>query len=155
MLVCVNGVFGTRMADVVERAGGTVVRVERPWGDVFTADEVEDALKANGHVRHVAIVHAETSTGAHQPLAEIGQVCRDRDCLLIVDAVTSLGGEDVRVDEWGIDVCYSGTQKCLSCPPGLAPVTFSDRAVEKLGGRAETVRSWYLDLNMIVKYWTG
>ena len=154
VLVCVNGVFGTRMSDIVGRIGGTLRRVERPWGEVFEPQEIAGALAANPGVRVVAIVHAETSTGAHQPLAEIGRICRERDVLLIVDAVTSLGGEDLRVDDWNIDVCYSGTQKCLSCPPGLAPLTLGPRAVDKLNGRKTPVVSWYLDLTMIQKYWT-
>ena len=154
VLVCVNGVFGTRMSDIVGRIGGTLRRIERPWGEVFEPQEIADALAAKPGVRVVAIVHAETSTGAHQPLAEIGRICRERDVLLIVDAVTSLGGEDLRVDDWNIDVCYSGTQKCLSCPPGLAPLTLGPRAVDKLNGRKTPVVSWYLDLTMIRKYWT-
>lgn len=154
VLVCVNGVFGTRMSDIVGRIGGTLRRIERPWGEVFEPQEIADALAGNPGVRVVAIVHAETSTGAHQPLAEIGRICRERDVLLIVDAVTSLGGEDLRVDDWNIDVCYSCTQKCLSCPPGLAPLTLGPCAVDKLNGRKTPVVSWYLDLTMIQKYWT-
>lgn len=154
VLVCINGVFGTRIADIVERIGGKLITVERPWGEVFSPDEIKSSLASNPDIKIVAIVHAETSTGAHQPLAEIGKLCQNHDALLLVDAVTSLGGEEVLVDDWGIDICYSGTQKCLSCPPGLAPITFSDRAVEKLSSRKEKVVSWYLDLNMIVNYWT-
>jgi alanine-glyoxylate transaminase/serine-glyoxylate transaminase/serine-pyruvate transaminase len=154
VLVCVNGVFGGRMGDIVERLQGKLHKLERPWGEVFTADEVAAALKQHQEVKIVAIVNAETSTGAHQPLAEIGGLCREHGKLLVVDAVTSLGGTDVLVDEWGIDVCYSGTQKCLSCPPGLAPLTFSERALEKVRGRQRKVSSWYLDVSMIEKYWT-
>lgn len=154
VLVCVNGVFGTRMTDVAERVGGRVVRLERPWGEVFDPEEIESALDAHPDIRHVAIVHAETSTGALQPLAEIGKICRARDTYLIVDAVTSLGGLDLRVDEWHIDACYSGTQKCLSCPPGLSPITFSERACEKVRARGQKGVSWYLDLNLIDSYWT-
>jgi alanine-glyoxylate transaminase/serine-glyoxylate transaminase/serine-pyruvate transaminase len=154
ILVCINGVFGTRMADVAERVGGNVVRLERPWGEVFDAQEILSALDADPNIRHVSIVHAETSTGALQPLDEIGRICRERDKYLIVDAVTSLGGVDLRVDDWNIDACYSGTQKCLSCPPGLAPITFSARAVDKIRSRAEKGVSWYLDLNLIDSYWT-
>ena len=121
VLVCVNGVFGNRMSDIVERIGGTLRRIDRPWGEVFETDDVAAARDRHPGIKAVAIVHAETSTGAHQPIVEIGALCGDRDKLLIVDAVTSLGGEEVQVDKWGVDVCYSGTQKCLSCPPGLAP----------------------------------
>ena len=154
VLVCVNGVFGNRMSDIVERIGGTLRRIDRPWGEVFETDDVADALDRHPGIKAVAIVHAETSTGAHQPIVEIGALCGDRDKLLIVDAVRSLGGEEVQVDKWGVDVCYSGTQKCLSCPPGLAPLTFGPRAIEKLHQRRSKVVSWYLDLTMIEKYWT-
>jgi alanine-glyoxylate transaminase/serine-glyoxylate transaminase/serine-pyruvate transaminase len=154
VLVCVNGVFGNRMCDIVGRIGGVARRIERPWGEVFAADEVALALKQLPAVKIVAIVHAETSTGAHQPLAEIGALCRESGRLFLVDAVTSLAGAPVRVDEWLIDICYSGTQKCLSCPPGLAPLTFGPRAVERLAARKTKVASWYLDLGMIQSYWT-
>ena len=154
VLVCINGVFGTRMADIVGRIGGELITIERPWGEVFTIDDVRQALDEHKSVRHVAIVHAETSTGAHQPLAEIGALCRERGVYLIADTVTSLGGVDVRVDDWNIDACYSGTQKCLSCPPGLAPVTFNERAVEKIRARKSKVASWYLDMTMIDNYWS-
>ncbi|HBO51825.1 MAG: alanine--glyoxylate aminotransferase family protein [Planctomycetota bacterium] len=154
VLVCVNGVFGNRMSDIVERIGGVLHRIDRPWGEVFELSEIEDALASHPEVKAVAIVHAETSTGALQPLEEIGKLCRSSGRLFLVDCVTSLGGERFEADEWNVDVAYSGTQKCLSCPPGLAPVTFSERAVEKLKGRESKVVSWYLDLSMIEKYWT-
>ena len=154
VLVCVNGVFGNRMSDIVERIGGVLHRIDRPWGEVFELSEIEDALASHPEVKAVAIVHAETSTGALQPLEEIGKLCRRSGRLFLVDCVTSLGGERFEADEWNVDVAYSGTQKCLSCPPGLAPVTFSERAVEKLKGRESKVVSWYLDLSMIEKYWT-
>ena len=154
VLVCVNGVFGNRMSDIVERIGGVLHRIDRPWGEVFELSEIEDALASHPEVKAVAIVHAETSTGALQPLEEIGKLCRSSGRLFLVDCVTSLGGERFETDEWNVDVAYSGTQKCLSCPPGLAPVTFSERAVEKLKGRESKVVSWYLDLSMIEKYWT-
>ena len=153
-LVGVNGVFGARMADVVERVGGELFRVERPWGEVFAPEEIEQALDRDPKISLVAVVHAETSTGARQPLEEIGRICRARDKLFVVDAVTSLGGIELRVDDWNIDACYSGTQKCLSCPPGLAPVTFGDRAVEKIRKRRSKVVSWYFDMNLIDRYWT-
>jgi alanine-glyoxylate transaminase/serine-glyoxylate transaminase/serine-pyruvate transaminase len=152
-VVGVNGVFGTRMADIVERCGATVVRVEAPWGRVIDPADIAAALQSCRRPKLVAIVHAETSTGAWQPLEEIGPLVHAAGALFVVDTVTSLGGCPVRVDEWGIDACYSGTQKCLSCPPGLAPITFGARAVEVLHKRKTKVQSWYLDLTMIEKYW--
>lgn len=151
MVVCVNGVFGGRMADVAERAGAKVTRVERPWGEVFEPAHLKDALKSKPKV--VGIVMAETSTGANQPLEEISKLVHDAGALLLVDAVTSLGGMPVEVDGWQIDAIYSGSQKCLSCPPGLAPVSFGPRAMEALGRRKTKVQSWYLDLSMLAKYW--
>ncbi len=152
MVVCVNGVFGGRMADVAERAGARVTTVERPWGEVFRPEDLAPVLES---VRPsvVGIVMAETSTGAHQPLEEISRLVQDAGALFVVDAVTSLGGVDVRVDEWGIDVLYSGSQKCLSCPPGLAPISFSPRAMEVVMGRSTKVQSWYLDVSMLASYW--
>ena len=154
VLVCVNGVFGNRMSDIVERIGGVLHRIDRPWGEVFDPAEIEEALARHPDVKVVAIVHAETSTGALQPLEEIGELCRKGDRLFLVDCVTSLAGEQFEADAWNVDMAYSGTQKCLGCPPGLAPVTFSERAVEKLKARKSKVVSWYLDLSMIEKYWT-
>lgn len=154
VLVCVNGVFGNRMADIVERQGGVLHRIDRPWGEVFDPAEVETALADNPAISLVAIVHAETSTGASQPIADLGKICRQHDALLAVDAVTSLAGQELEIDEWQIDACYSGTQKCLSCPPGLAPVTLGPRAVAKLENRSTKVASWYLDLTMIRSYWS-
>jgi len=153
VLVCVNGVFGNRMSDIVERIGGVLHRIDRPWGEVFTIDEIEAALAEHPETKIVGIVHAETSTGAHQPIEAIGDLCRSQDRLLLIDAVTSLGGIDLQIDAWKVDACYSGTQKCLSCPPGLAPLTLGPRAVEKLRNRKTKVVSWYLDLTMIEKYW--
>jgi alanine-glyoxylate transaminase/serine-glyoxylate transaminase/serine-pyruvate transaminase len=152
-VVGVNGVFGTRMADIVERCGATLVRVEAPWGRVIDPADVAAALHRCRRPKLVAIVHAETSTGAWQPLEDIGPLVHAAGALFVVDTVTSLGGCPVRVDEWGIDACYSGTQKCLSCPPGLAPITFGPRAVEVLHARKTKVQSWYFDLTMIEKYW--
>lgn len=152
MVVCVNGVFGGRMVDVAERAGARVTRVERPWGEVFEPADLKDALvKARPKV--VGIVQAETSTGAWQPLEEISKLVHDAGALLLVDAVTALGGIPVEVDRWGIDAIYSGTQKCLSCPPGLAPASFSPRAVEVILQRKTKVQSWYLDVGMLAQYW--
>jgi alanine-glyoxylate transaminase/serine-glyoxylate transaminase/serine-pyruvate transaminase len=152
VLICVNGVFGARMADVAERAGAEVTTIERPYGQVFDPEEVRQAIaRTRPHV--VGIVQAETSTGAWQPLEEIARIVREHEALILVDAVTSLGGIPVEVDAWGLDAVYSGTQKCLSAPPGLAPVTFGPRAAERIGRRQTKVRSWYLDLTMIEKYW--
>jgi alanine-glyoxylate transaminase/serine-glyoxylate transaminase/serine-pyruvate transaminase len=154
VLVCVNGVFGGRLADMAERAGGEVSKIERPWGEVFTVAEVKEAL-ARVKPKVVAIVMAETSTGAWQPIEEIAAAVRDAGAMLILDTVTALGGIAVEIDKWQVDAVYSGTQKCLSCPPGLAPVSFSDRAVEKVLKRREKVRSWYLDISLIANYWGG
>lgn len=152
MVVCVNGVFGMRMADVAGRAGAEVTQVERPWGEVFTADDLKDAL-AQAKPKVVGIVMAETSTGAWQPLEEIAKVVHDAGAMLLVDSVTSLGGVAVEVDKWGIDAIYSGSQKCLSCPPGLAPVSFNERALESILKRKTKVQSWYLDVSMLANYW--
>ena len=152
MVVCINGVFGMRMADVAERAGAVVTKVERPWGEVFTAEDLQEAL-ATAKPKVVGIVMAETSTGASQPIPEISQVVHDAGAMLLVDAVTSLGGMPVEVDAWNIDAIYSGSQKCLSCPPGLAPVSFSDRAVQTIMDRKTKVNSWYLDVSMLANYW--
>ncbi|MHC4716006.1 MAG: pyridoxal-phosphate-dependent aminotransferase family protein [Planctomycetota bacterium] len=153
MLVCVAGVFGMRMTDVAGRAGAEVTTIEVPWGQVFTPEAVAAALDARGPFKVVGIVHAETSTGAAQPIASISEVVHDAGALLLVDTVTSLGGMEVDVDGWRIDACYSGTQKCLSCPPGLAPVTFSPAAEEVIAGREIRAQSWYLDMNMVRRYW--
>lgn len=153
VIVCVNGVFGGRMKDVMERAGAVVHAIEVPWGEVVPAERVEAVLKAHPGVKVVGLVHAETSTGAHQPLEEISGLVRRAGALFVVDAVTSLGGLPLEVDGWGIDACYSGTQKCLSCPPGLSPVTFSPRALERMDARKNKVQSWYLDMTMIRSYW--
>ena len=152
MVVCINGVFGNRMADVASRAGAKVTPVERPWGEVFEVAELEQALKS-AKPKVVGIVMAETSTGAWQPLEEISQVVHDAGAMLLVDSVTSLGGVPVEVDKWQIDAIYSGSQKCLSCPPGLAPVSFSPRAVDVVMNRKTKVQSWYLDVAMLANYW--
>jgi len=152
-VVCINGLFGQRMADIVERCGAELVTVEGEWGRIIEPDQVEEALKKAGGAKVVAIVHAETSTGVRQPLEEISKIAKKYDALFLVDTVTSLGGMEVKVDEWGIDASYSGTQKCLSCPPGLSPVTFSERAREVIKKRKTKVQSWYLDLSMIQNYW--
>ena len=152
VLVGVNGVFGTRMVDVAERCGAHVDTVNAEWGTALDPAQFSGALK-NKKYKVVAIVHAETSTGVLQPLEEISRIVHEQESLLVVDAVTSLGGAPVNVDGVGIDACYSGTQKCLSCPPGLAPVTFNERAIEAVRKRKTKVQSWYLDLSMIEKYW--
>ncbi|MGE5586767.1 MAG: pyridoxal-phosphate-dependent aminotransferase family protein [Clostridia bacterium] len=152
VLVCVNGLFGQRMSDIVTRCGGDLTLVEAAWGRIVEPEMVEQALKTR-RADIVAIVHAETSTGVLQPLEPIAEAARECGALLIVDAVTSLGGVPVRVDATGIDVCYSGTQKCLSCPPGLAPITVGSRARAKLDARKTKVQSWYLDLTMLHSYW--
>ncbi len=153
VIVGVNGVFGTRWASAVERCGGKAIRVEAPWGQVIDPAAIEQALIRSGPVKAVAIVQAETSTGAWQPLEPIATLCRKHDALFLVDAVTSLGGIPVEVDRWGIDVCYSGTQKCLSCPPGLSPFTLSDRALTAIKARRSPCQSWYFDMTLIEDYW--
>ena len=151
MVVCVNGVFGARMLDVAERAGAEVSKVERPWGEVFPANDLKAALARRPKV--VGIVMGETSTGAWQPIEEISKAVHAAGSLLLVDTVTALGGVPVEVDAWQIDAVYSGTQKCLSCPPGLSPVSFSPRAMEVILGRKRKVQSWYLDVSMLANYW--
>ncbi len=153
MLVCINGVFGQRMKDVAERAGAEVAAVQRPWGEVFAADEIASAIREDGPFKVVGIVQAETSTGAAQPIPPISEVAHQNGALLLVDTVTSLAGMEVDVDGWEIDACYSGTQKCLSCPPGLAPVTFSPAAAKTIDERKTKVQSWYLDMTMVRAYW--
>jgi alanine-glyoxylate transaminase/serine-glyoxylate transaminase/serine-pyruvate transaminase len=152
MVVCVNGVFGGRMADVAARAGARVTKIERPWGEVFAPSDIKEALAA-AKPKAVGIVLAETSTGAWQPIEEIATLVRDSGAILIVDAVTALGGLNVEMDRWGVDVIYSGSQKCLSCPPGLAPMSFSDRALDMILARKTKVQSWYLDVSMLAQYW--
>jgi alanine-glyoxylate transaminase/serine-glyoxylate transaminase/serine-pyruvate transaminase len=155
VIVGVNGVFGTRMKDVMERCGAIVHALEAPWGEVFSPEQVAAAFAAHPKSRLIGLVQAETSTGALQPLAGLAAIAQAHGALLVVDAVTSLGGHEVRVDEWSIDAIYSGTQKCLSCPPGLAPVSFGDRALAIMDSRKSKVQSWYLDVSMLRKYYTG
>jgi len=152
VLVCVNGFFGQRMTDMVQRCRGKLIIVEADWGRIIPPEKVKAALE-KGRPKIVAIVHAETSTGVLQPLEEIGQMVREHDALFLVDTVTSLAGAPVKVDEWNIDICYSGTQKCIGCPPGLAPITFNDRAMEIVRNRRSKVQVWYLDMSMIERYW--
>ncbi len=152
VLVGINGVFGTRMKDVAERCGAQVTAADQDWGRAFDVEQFRSAA-GDRRFKLVCVVHAETSTGVHQDLSGFRELADELGAFLLVDTVTSLGGLPVRVDEWGIDAIYSGTQKCLSCPPGLAPVSFSDRAVQCLTSRQTKVQSWYLDLNMISQYW--
>ncbi len=153
-LICVHGVFGNRMSDIVERCGARLKRVDAPWGEPIDPDQVKRALE-ECQPKLVAIVHAETSTGVLQPLEEISKLVKDSGALFVVDAVTSFCGVTLKVDEWGIDAVYSGSQKCLSAPPGLSPVSFSERAVEALNQRKTKVQSWFLDLSLVRNYWQG
>jgi alanine-glyoxylate transaminase / serine-glyoxylate transaminase / serine-pyruvate transaminase len=152
VVIGVNGVFGGRMADVAERCGARVIKVEAPWGRIIELEQIENALR-NSRPKLVAVVHAETSTGALTPVEEISRLAHEAGALMALDAVTSLGGCPVRVDDWQVDAVYSGTQKCLSCPPGLAPVSFSPAAVQVAAQRKKKVQSWYLDVNLLASYW--
>jgi alanine-glyoxylate transaminase/serine-glyoxylate transaminase/serine-pyruvate transaminase len=152
VVVGVNGYFGERLCEMALRHGAEVCRVEAPWGQIIDPDQIERAL-ATRRAKLVAVVHAETSTGVLQPIRPIAEACRRHDTLLVVDTVTSLGGSPVAPDEWGADVCFSCTQKGLSCPPGLAPITVSDRAVAVVRARRSPIQSWYLDLSLITRYW--
>lgn len=152
VVVGCNGYFGERMVDMAGRYGADVHRLEKPWGEVFSLEELRKALETY-RPAVLGLIHAETSTGARQPLDGVGELCREHDCLLLVDTVTSLGGVPLLVDSWGIDVAYSGTQKCLSCPPGLGPLTLGQRAMDKLEARDSIVPNWYLDLSLVGKYW--
>ena len=155
VIVCRNGVFGGRMIENVERCGGTAIVVEEDWGKPVDPQKLEDALKANPGVAVVAFVHAETSTGAQSDAQTLCDIARKYDALTIVDTVTSLGGTPVLIDAWGADAVYSATQKCLSCTPGLSPVTFSDRAIAKVKARKTRVQSWFMDLNLVLDYWSA
>jgi alanine-glyoxylate transaminase/serine-glyoxylate transaminase/serine-pyruvate transaminase len=153
VIVCQNGVFGGRMADNVKRFGGEVVLVEDEWGRAVDPQKLEDALTQHPDTKIVAFVHAETSTGVQSNAAALCALARARDCLTIVDCVTSLGGTEVNLDAWGADAAYSGTQKCLSCAPGLSPISLSERAVSAIKNRTTPVASWFLDLNLVMGYW--
>ncbi|MGL4578610.1 MAG: pyridoxal-phosphate-dependent aminotransferase family protein [Shewanella xiamenensis] len=155
VIVCRNGVFGERMRQNVERVGAIAVLVDNEWGTPVDPVAVEVALKANPDAKFLAFVHAETSTGALSDAKTLCALAKQYGCLSIVDAVTSLGGVELRVDEWGIDAIYSGSQKCLSCVPGLSPVSFSPAAVEKLKNRKTPVQSWFLDQSLVMAYWTS
>ncbi|MEZ5540548.1 MAG: alanine--glyoxylate aminotransferase family protein [Pseudomonadota bacterium] len=155
VVVCQNGVFGGRMKENVERCGGTAVMVEDTWGTAVDPEKVEAALKANPDAKILAFVHAETSTGAISDAQTLARLAHEHGCLVIADTVTSLAGSPLLVDDWALDAVYSGTQKCLSCVPGLSPVTFSKRAVEAITSRKTKVQSWFLDLNLVLGYWGG
>ena len=153
VIVCVNGVFGTRMADNVKRLGGEAVLVEDPWGAPVDPGKLKATLEAHPDAKIVSFVHAETSTGVRSDAKTLCALAHEYGCLTLVDCVTSLGGIEVSIDDWGVDAAYSGTQKCLSCVPGLSPVTFSSRAVEVIRSRKTEVSSWFLDLNLVMGYW--
>ena len=153
VVVCINGVFGDRMKENIERARGVPVMVEDTWGTPVDPNKLEDALRAHRDARIVAFVQAETSTGVQSDARKLTEIAHHHDCLTIVDAVTSLGGSPLKVDEWGLDAVYSCSQKCLSCAPGLSPVTFSDRSVDKIKQRKSKVQSWFFDLNLVMGYW--
>ncbi|MFV2005757.1 MAG: alanine--glyoxylate aminotransferase family protein, partial [Gammaproteobacteria bacterium] len=152
-IVCQNGVFGGRMKEVVERCGAEAIMVEDDWGKPVDPQKVEDAFKANPGVKLLAFVHAETSTGARSDAETLCKIAHDNNALALVDAVTSLGGSELKVDDWGIDAIYSGSQKCLSCTPGISPVSFSERAIEVITTRKSRVQSWFLDTNLVMGYW--
>ena len=153
VVVCIYGYFGERMVDMATRVGANVVALRSEWGAPFPEEKLEEALKENPNVKLVAVIHAETSTGIRQPLEGMSRLAREYDALFMVDAVTSLGGNEVAFDDWGIDYCYSATQKCLGCPPGLSPVAVSQRAMESIRSRETPPASWYLDLNLNANYW--
>jgi alanine-glyoxylate transaminase/serine-glyoxylate transaminase/serine-pyruvate transaminase len=152
VVTCINGFFGERISQIVTKCGAGNITIEEEWGKIITKEAVEKAL-SNSNANVVAIVHGETSTGILQPLADIKKVADEHDALLLVDAVTSLGGCELDIDQMGIDICYSASQKCLNCPPGLAPITVSEKAMDKVRNRKTPVQSWYLDLSLIEKYW--
>lgn len=151
-LVGVNGYFGHRLVDMAGRYGGDVKQINRPWGEAFTLEEIKAGIETY-KPKVLALVHAETSTGVRQPLEGVADLCHQHDCLLLVDTVTSLGGVPLFIDEWGIDLAYSCSQKGLSCPPGASPFTMSARALEKLQNRKSKVPNWYLDVSLLTKYW--
>lgn len=155
VIVCINGVFGGRMKENVTRCGGEAIVVNQEWGRAVDPSTVEEALKANPDAKFLAFVHAETSTGACSDAKTLCTLAQKYDCLSIVDAVTSLGGVELRVDDWGIDAIYSGSQKCLSCVPGISPVSLSEKAVAKIKSRKTPVQSWFLDQTLVMGYWSG
>jgi alanine-glyoxylate transaminase / serine-glyoxylate transaminase / serine-pyruvate transaminase len=152
-VIGVNGVFGERMVDNAQRTGAKVIPVQAEWGNIVEPAAIESVLKQEKKVKLIALVHVETSTGVIQPLAEISKLAKQYDSLFLVDTVTSLGGHEVAVDDWGIDICYSGTQKCLSCPPGLSPFTANEKALALMQKRTHKEHSWYLDISLLSSYW--
>ena len=154
-VIGVNGLFSERMVDNAQRCGAKVIQIAAEWGRIIEPEAIEAALKTQRQVKLLALVHAETSTGVLQPLIEASQLAKQHNALFLVDTVTSLGGHEVAVDDWGIDICYSGTQKCLSCPPGLAPFTANQTALDILQARTHKVHSWYLDLSLLSAYWSA
>jgi alanine-glyoxylate transaminase/serine-glyoxylate transaminase/serine-pyruvate transaminase len=155
VIVCQNGVFGGRMKENVERSGAVAVMVEDDWGTAVDPNKLSETLKAHPDAKLVAFVQAETSTGVLSDVKTLVEIAHRQDCLTIVDAVTAVGGSPLLVDSWGVDAVYSGTQKCLSCTPGLSPVSFSERAVERIKARKNKVQSWFLDLTLVMNYWGG
>ena len=155
VLVCINGVFGGRMKSIVERCGAEPIILNSPWGSTIDPENFEETLKKVRKISLCAFVHAETSTGAKSDIKTFTEISHKYDCLVIADTVTSLGGIPLMIDEWKIDAAYSGSQKCLSCPPGLSPITFSDHAVEFIKKRKTQVQSWFMDLNLVLGYWSG
>ena len=155
VLVCINGVFGGRMKSIVERCGARPIIIEMPWGKAIDPQLFENTLKNNSGISVCTFVHAETSTGAKSDIRTLTEIAHEHNCLVVADTVTSLGGIPLMIDEWNIDASYSGSQKCLSCPPGLSPVTFNKRAVEFIKNRKTTIQSWFMDLNLVLGYWGG
>jgi alanine-glyoxylate transaminase/serine-glyoxylate transaminase/serine-pyruvate transaminase len=153
VVVCINGVFGERMRDIIERAGAKPLVVEAKWGEAIDPGQIQTALASSANPRALALVHAETSTGVLQDLSGLAEMAHEHGALFIVDAVTSLGGHPVGIDRNGIDICYSGTQKCIGAPPGLSPITFNERALGRIRSRKSKVQSWYLDITMVERYW--
>ena len=154
-IICINGVFGMRMAENVRRMGGELVTVENDWGTQVDPQMLRDALAANPDAKVVGFVHAETSTGVESDAKTLCAIAKEAGCLTIVDSVTGLGGVELRVDDWQIDVCYSGSQKCLSCPPGISLITYSDEAAQRVKARNTPVQSWFLDVSLLMAYWEG
>ena len=153
VIVCINGVFGGRMKQIVERCGGIPIVIEQNWGKAVDPQKLEETLTKNSDVKIVAFVHAETSTGARSDIKKLAEIAHKHNCLVVADTVTSLGGIELKIDEWQIDASYSGTQKCISCPPGLSPVTFNQKAIDKIKNRRTSVQSWFMDINLVLGYW--
>lgn len=154
VLIGCNGYFGQRLCDMADRYGAEVIPMETPWGTVFSFEDIKAAVEEHKPAI-LALVHAETSTGACQPLVGVGDLCHENNCLLIADCVTSISGVPCHLDKWGVDAAYAGTQKCLSCPPGVSPLSFSERAMAKLMARPDKVKNWYLDMKMVASYLVG